>query len=62
MGIKKEALNIRTSLGIASTADGGSRTHTMSPPSDFESDASAIPPHPLTQHKVFYHNILNISR
>ena len=37
-------------------ADGGTWTRTKSPSSDFESDASAIPPHPLfLRQEIYYH-------
>ena len=35
----------KTKLFFDSGADGGSRTHTVLPPRDFKSRASAIPPH-----------------
>ena len=46
----KELLSIEKAARIFPAAffnaDGGTRTHTKSPPKDFESFASAIPPHP----------------
>lgn len=43
-------------------ADGGTWTRTKSPSSDFESDASAIPPHPLfSRQKLYYHIISKIA-
>ena len=42
-------------------ADGGTCTRTMSPPSDFESDASANPPHPRTKRiQTRYVRVVNI--
>lgn len=44
---KSETIPIETGFRLSlSGADGGTWTHTRSPPQDFESCASAIPPHP----------------
>ena len=59
--IKKEAL---ISQGFFSAA-GGTRTHTISLPPDFESGASAIPPHPLisafSSRNLCYHTFFEIT-
>ena len=45
--------------GKSYNADGGTRTRTMSPSADFESAASAIPPHPQTSDIIAYYITLS---